>query len=154
MHHWELYSSALRIEYRQLLDEGYDVTQYKPLVEVIAELPPSPARDALAEAAADVPDNRKGRCWADTVPCAPADTAALLCGNPDYGRSVCMSVQPGFDTDCNGATVGSVVGMMVGAKDIPAQWAEPLNGRLETSVFGVGAIEIKELVRLTMEACP
>jgi len=51
---WELYSSALRIEYQQFHDEGLDVAQYKPLVEEIAKLPPSPVRDALAGAVADL----------------------------------------------------------------------------------------------------
>lgn len=91
--------------------------------------------------------------WCHTISNAMIVTAALLRGGLDYGKSVCMAVQCGFDTDCNGATAGSVVGMMVGAQGIPAAWTQPLGGRLETSIFGVGTIAIEELIRLTAEAC-
>ncbi len=35
---------------------------------------------------------------------------ALLYGWPDYEKVVCISVMQGMDTDCNGATAGSIIG--------------------------------------------
>ena len=89
--------------------------------------------------------------WCHTIPNALIVITALLYGRLDLGRSIGMAVQAGFDTDCNGATVGSVVGMAVGASGIPGQWTEPFHNRVDTTIFGVGTISVDELVRLTME---
>ena len=75
---------------------------------------------------------------------------ALLYGGGDYGKSICLAVQSAFDTDCNGATVGSVVGMMRGFSAIGEEWLEPVHGMLNTDIFGVGKIGVEELVDRTM----
>ena len=77
-------------------------------------------------------------------------TAALLYGGGDYGRSVCMAVETGFDTDCNGATVGSVLGMALGSACISDEWSRPINDTLYTSIFGVDKLSIKECARKTL----
>ena len=77
--------------------------------------------------------------------------AALLYGKGDFGRSICMSVETGFDTDCNGATVGSVLGMMLGIDAIGEEWTAPINDKLETSIFGVGRVSISERAKMTLE---
>ena len=92
--------------------------------------------------------------WCHTIPNAMIVVAALLYGGGDYGKSVCLAVQTGFDTDCNGATVGSIFGLMHGADRIPSEWSAPLKGKLETSITGMGTVEIDELVRKTMEDIP
>ena len=78
-------------------------------------------------------------------------TAALLYGNKDFGKSICIAVQTGFDTDCNGATVGSVVGMINGISKIGKKWTEPIGGVLDTSIFGVGKVNIEEMVDKTLK---
>ena len=62
-----------------------------------------------------------------------------------------MAVETGFDTDCNGATVGSVVGMMNKSTAIGAQWTAPINGMLDTSIFGVGRVNIDDMVERTIK---
>ena len=62
-----------------------------------------------------------------------------------------MAVETGFDTDCNGATVGSVLGMANGIDSISDYWKAPINDKLHTSIFGVGTTKISERVKLTME---
>ena len=76
--------------------------------------------------------------------------AALLDGNGDFARSVCIAVQAGFDTDCNGATVGSVVGMWKGVGAIPAEWLRPVNGRLKTQILGREEVSVDRLVDTTL----
>ena len=65
--------------------------------------------------------------WCHTISNAMIVTAALLYGNKDFGKSICLAVQTGFDTDCNGATVGSVVGMISGISKIDTKWTEPVS---------------------------
>lgn len=89
--------------------------------------------------------------WCHTISNAMVVVASLLYGGGDYAKSICMSVETGFDTDCNGATVGSVLGMANGLETIPEYWAKPINDKLHTSIFGVGTVKISDRVKLTME---
>ncbi len=68
-----------------------------------------------------------------TIPNAELVTAALLYGGGDFTKSICMAVQQGYDTDCNGATVGSIVGIMVGTDGIAKEWTDPIGDK--TRVF-------------------
>ena len=89
--------------------------------------------------------------WCHTVSNAMIVAASLLYGNGDYGKSVCMAVETGFDTDCNGATVGSVVGMANGIQAIPECWTKPINDTLYTSISGLNKLKISDRVKMTME---
>ena len=91
-----------------------------------------------------------GHDWCHTISNAEIVCASLLYGGGDYGRSICMAVEQGFDTDCNGATVGSILGMRGGVSSISDEWKAPLHGKLCTSIFGVGTVEIDSLVEKTM----
>ncbi len=88
--------------------------------------------------------------WCHTITNAMIVVACLLYGNEDYGRSICMAVQTGFDTDCNGATVGSILGMKNGYDSIGEKWTAPINNTLDTSIFGIGTVKITDRVELTL----
>lgn len=85
-----------------------------------------------------------------TLPNIQIVIASLLYGKCDFGKTVCRAVQTGFDTDCNGATAGSVLGMLKGMSVIGNEWLAPFNGRLNTQIFGVGTVEIEDRVQMTM----
>lgn len=89
--------------------------------------------------------------WCHTIPNAEIVVASLLYGNGNYGKSICMAVETGFDTDCNGATVGSVLGMANGIDSIGEEWKKPIKDTLHTSIFGVGTVKISDRVNLTMK---
>lgn len=89
--------------------------------------------------------------WCHTISNAMIVAAALLYGKGDYGASICMAVETGFDTDCNGATVGSVLGMRGGVDIIGEEWSAPVRDRLETSIFGVGTVSISQRAEMTMK---
>jgi ADP-ribosylglycohydrolase len=89
--------------------------------------------------------------WCHTISNAMIVAMALLYGGGDFGRSICMAVQTGFDTDCNGATVGSVLGMRGGSAAIGEEWSAPLRGQLDTTIFGVGTVTLAEMAAKTME---
>lgn len=75
---------------------------------------------------------------------------AMLFGWPDYEKVVCASVMQGMDTDCNGATAGSILGAALGAKALPDKWVMPLDGRLDTGVQGFMQPSVDDLVKRTM----
>ena len=51
----------------------------------------------------------------------------LLYGNGDFGKSLEIATRCGQDSDCNPATVGGVLGVILGKSGIPAFWREPLD---------------------------
>ena len=89
--------------------------------------------------------------WCHTISNAEIVVASLLYGGGNYGRSICMAVQSGFDTDCNGATVGSVIGMAKGIASIGNEWIAPIGDTLYTSIFGCDKVSIKECAKKTLE---
>jgi len=96
-------------------------------------------------------DETTSHGWCHTIPNAMIVVASLLYGGGDYAKSICMSVEACFDTDCNGATVGSILGMAYGIDIIPEYWYKPLNDTLNTSIFGVGTVKISERAKQTMK---
>ena len=89
--------------------------------------------------------------WCHTISNAMIVIASLLYGKGDYGKSICMAVETGFDTDCNGATVGSILGMANGVESIPEYWTKPIKDTLYTTIFGVGKVKISDRVKMTLE---
>ena len=96
-------------------------------------------------------NENEGHDWCHTISNAMIVAAALLYGEGDYGKTICLAVQTGFDTDCNGATVGSVVGMIGGTAAIGKEWSDPINDMLDTNIFGVGRVKISEMAKKTMD---
>ncbi|HJN18732.1 MAG TPA: ADP-ribosylglycohydrolase family protein, partial [Armatimonadota bacterium] len=89
--------------------------------------------------------------WCHTISNAEVCAVSLLWGDLDFEKSICMSVMPGFDTDCNGATVGSVVGLMLGAEKLPAKWIDPMNDTLITGVAGYHRVSLTQMADETVE---
>lgn len=74
--------------------------------------------------------------WCHTISNAELVAAALLWGEKDFGKTICLAVQPGFDTDCNGATAGSVLGVMLGGAALPQEWIAPLGNTVTLGLAG------------------
>lgn len=96
-------------------------------------------------------DEYSAHGWCHTISNAMIVAAALLYGKGDFGKSICMAVETGFDTDCNGATVGSILGMAKGIGCIGDEWTAPIHGTLHTSIFGVGTIKISDAIKNTLK---
>lgn len=124
---------------------------YEAVMTVVETFRKGIARQECFDMIHDKYDEYSSHGWCHTVSNAMIVTAALLYGNGDYGKSICMAVETGFDTDCNGATVGSIIGMANGLKSIPSYWTNPINDTLHTSIFGVNTVKISDRVKLTME---
>lgn len=95
-------------------------------------------------------DDHNSHHWCHTISNAMVVTASLLYGEGDYSKSICIAVEAGFDTDCNGATVGSILGITNGIDFIGREWIEPFNDTLQTTIFGYDKVKISEMAKLTM----
>ena len=77
-----------------------------------------------------------GMSGAHTLNNAALTVAGLLYGKGDYQKTIALTVMGGVDTDCTGATAGSIFGAMVGAKRLPRKWVRPLGDRAESYLIG------------------
>ncbi|MFI5661466.1 ADP-ribosylglycohydrolase family protein [Streptomyces sp. NPDC051684] len=91
--------------------------------------------------------------WVHVLPNAALLSAALTHADGDFEGAICRAVGGGWDTDSNGATAGSVAGLLAGHPDaLGEHWTAPLKNRLATTVAGFDGIGFDELARLTLEA--
>ncbi|RLI24755.1 hypothetical protein DRO57_05835 [Candidatus Bathyarchaeota archaeon] len=79
-------------------------------------------------------------------------TIGLLYGE-DFGDAMCKAVNCGWDTDCTGATVGAIWGIIAGRKGLPREWVEPLGDKVVVSK-GIRNIHVPaDLNELTRDVC-
>ncbi|MFJ9705496.1 ADP-ribosylglycohydrolase family protein [Streptomyces sp. NPDC101234] len=88
--------------------------------------------------------------WVHAIPNTALIAAALTHADGDFTGSVTRAVSGGWDTDSNGATAGSVAGLLAGDPDaLPERWTTPLKNRLATSVAGFDGTGFDTLAHLT-----
>jgi len=56
----------------------------------------------------------------------------LYLGQGDFTRTIGITVAMGLDNDCTGATAGSLLGAIVGARGIPEHWWRPFRNTTRT----------------------
>ena len=96
---------------------------------------------------------------------APANVAfvilGLLFGEGDYKKSMIAAISCGDDTDCTGATIGSVMGIMNGEDCVPQDWADYIGDSIKSVAIDLSALyklptscaEMTERVAALMPAC-
>lgn len=124
-----------------------------------------PAKSRLAEAirevlgwyASEVPyveavqrihmrwDEKNAHDWCHTISNAQIVAMALLYGENNFEKAITRAVYPCFDTDCNGATVGSIMGMRLGVEALPSKWTSIMNDTIHT---GLAAYHVSKISRL------
>ncbi len=72
---------------------------------------------------------------------------ALCSAGDDFGAAIGDAVAAGWDTDCNGATVGGLFGLT--GTPIPDTWTRPWAGRIATCIAGLGEIRLDDAVERT-----
>ncbi|MEU3657606.1 ADP-ribosylglycohydrolase family protein [Streptomyces sp. NPDC032161] len=91
--------------------------------------------------------------WVHVLPNAALLAAALTHADGNFAGAVCRAVSGGWDTDSNGATAGSITGLLAGGPDaLGEHWTVPLKNRLATGIGDFDGIGFDELARLTLEA--
>ena len=93
--------------------------------------------------------------YGDLSPVHTVNNAIVVVGSMYYGQmnfhqSICTSVMGGWDTDCNGATCGSIVGAVTGAGSAASSLIAPLNDTIKPLVFGFSDITMAELAERTL----
>ncbi|MFW6107216.1 MAG: ADP-ribosylglycohydrolase family protein [bacterium] len=81
-------------------------------------------------------ERTQGMAGVHTLNNAALTVAGLIYGRGDYQKTIALTVMGGLDTDCTGATAGSIVGAMRGAGRLPRKWVEPLGDRAESYIQG------------------
>lgn len=88
--------------------------------------------------------------WCLAIPNVLVIVCALLNYGDDYSSAICEAVLAGFDTDCNAATVGSIIGYAKGIRAVDPKWTNPVRQIYHSSVHHYESFEIEELVRRTI----
>ena len=96
-------------------------------------------------------DEKQIHHWCHTIRNAMIVCFALLYGNKDFEKSLSSAIMSAFDTDCNAATVGSVIGLINGASLIPQKWITPLNDTVCSGVKGFEEVSISSLAKRTVD---
>lgn len=81
-------------------------------------------------------------------------TLGWLYGGGDFGDSILKAVNCGEDTDCTGATLGAIMGIVHGAEAIPPKWKDPVSEGIAVGWGIVGLdypTDLEELTRQTLE---
>jgi len=68
-------------------------------------------------------------------------------GGRDLTRAISTTVAMGYDNDCTGATVGSIVGAAVGGGNVPEHWSRPFRNRCHTYINGREWLRIPDICR-------
>lgn len=102
----------------------------------------------------------------ENLPCgdwgydAPANVGLVvlgwLYGEGDFARSICIAAGCGEDGDCTTATLGAVLGIILGVDQIPQKWIEPVGDEIKTCSLNLkcSLIDVPKTVReLTDRTC-
>lgn len=104
------------------------------------------ARDAVDE-------KFKGMSGVHTINNACLTVWGVTIGGTDYSKAIGETVAMGLDNDCTAATVGSIVGAVVGADGVPKRWSRGFNNTVHSYLIGKRKFAISALLkRFTKQA--
>lgn len=90
--------------------------------------------------------------WVHAINNCALVVAALVHAGGDFDTAITNVVMGGWDTDSNGATVGSIAGVLGGSGAIDDRWTRPLRNRVASSLKGFDQSRIDDLAARTL-AC-
>lgn len=107
--------------------------------------------DALADCLDRITGAYRDLHWVHVLGNMCLVTFALARSRGDFASAICTVVTGGWDTDSNGATVGSVCGALAGATALPPQWISPLHDTVRSSLPGFDRVTLTELANRTVQ---
>jgi ADP-ribosylglycohydrolase len=84
---------------------------------------------------------------AHLFPCLASALIALLYGDGDLSRSLCIAAMCGGDTDFAPALVGAILGVCSGPTGIPERWRAPLGSEFDTMATGMERLRYDEFAQ-------
>ncbi|MFX1452825.1 MAG: ADP-ribosylglycohydrolase family protein [Promethearchaeota archaeon] len=72
---------------------------------------------------------------------------ALLYGDADFGKSICIAGMAGYDTDCNCGNVGAIIGTSIGESNISKKWKDPINDIFKTRLRSLSEARISDIAK-------
>jgi len=82
---------------------------------------------------------------------APQNIAFTILGwlyGENFGDAILKAVNCGYDTDCTGATLGAILGIIGGKESIPKEWSKPVGDKIKVSAPVKGFSAPKDLEEL------
>lgn len=122
---------------------------YKSLEEVCQAFRSGVSFEGVVNGIHNRYDESKQFDWCLAIPNAMLVTACVLWAK-SFDDAIGAAILCGFDTDCNGATVGSIMGFSHGLDSIASVWRETFPPVISTSIHGYSRIPIAELVDRTL----
>ena len=95
--------------------------------------------------------NAKKYNWVHTINNAVFCIAAIMRDKNDFREAVAFAVECGYDTDCNGATVGSFMGALLGEEGIPDDLKNAMQDRFSVGITPYDNYSIKKFSAEIME---
>lgn len=95
----------------------------------------------------------KDYCWIHALTNDCLLTAALIYSGGNFEKGITCAVMGAYDTDCNGATAGTILGILNGNSNIPERWKKPLNNSYRTHVVGYSHGKISDLADWCYSLC-
>lgn len=100
-----------------------------------------------------VDDRFKGMVVPHTINNACLTIFGLILGGTDVTKVLSTTVAMGMDNDCSTATAGSIVGAVVGKKNIPVHWYKNFNNKIHSYIKNHRYFYIDDVVaRYTKQA--
>lgn len=97
-------------------------------------------------------DRDPRNAWVYALPNAGLTTLALLYGRGDFAKTVALAASLGLDADCNAATAGCILGVLLTDEGIPATFKNRLKDRIRVAVAGREHWSIRRLAAETRQA--
>ena len=71
---------------------------------------------------------------------------SLILGKDNFNNAISSCIAMGYDNDCTGASVGSILGALLTIEKIDKKWYEPFHNEIHTYIRGYETLKITELV--------
>lgn len=77
----------------------------------------------------------------------------LLCGGGDFGRTLALTLNCGYDADCTAGTAAAILGGILGYEGIPARFRDAVPGEYRVSDWMLGFPRTGRLTDLSLACC-
>ncbi|MCL2285244.1 MAG: ADP-ribosylglycohydrolase family protein, partial [Firmicutes bacterium] len=105
-----------------------------------------PTLKNFREARQAVDERFAGMSWVHTNNNACLTIFGLFLGSGDFTETIANVIAMGLDNDCTGATVGSIIGAIVGEEGIALHWTKAFNNKVRTYLVGHEELAISDVV--------